>query len=106
MHVTESERPEYEVMYLVVKQVPESVQEAGEELSVTEQHADKPGGPQALSETNTDLRAENFISFIGGDLCKSRETISIVTVTHLFGGLAREASNTHWQKFLKISLAA
>lgn len=36
-------------MYLIMKQVPESVHKAAEELCVTKQHTDKPGGPQVLS---------------------------------------------------------
>lgn len=32
-----------------MKQVPQSVHEAGEQLFVNKQHIDKPGGPQALS---------------------------------------------------------
>lgn len=32
-----------------MKQVPESVDQAGEQLCVTKQRADEPGGPQALS---------------------------------------------------------
>lgn len=37
-------------IHLVVKQVPESVYEAGEELCVTKQSAHKPRGPWALSK--------------------------------------------------------
>lgn len=37
-------------MHLVVKQVPESVYEAGEQLCVTKQSAHKPRGPWALSK--------------------------------------------------------
>lgn len=40
---------EYELMYLVMKQVPESVDKTGEQRCVTKQHADEPAGPQALS---------------------------------------------------------
>lgn len=82
-------------MYLVMKKVPKSVYKAGEELWFTKQRTDKPGGPQALSG-QAELSGEWLTTK------KLAQSIYLQTTSHLLGGLALEASNMHWQKFLRI----
>lgn len=50
--------------YLVVKEVPDRVQEAGDELRVAEQRTDEPGGPRALS-ADTEKSVIIFTYYLG-----------------------------------------